>query len=458
MQIDLSEVQAVVTRLYKCPTSHHLIFRFGDRDGARAFIGGVAQGITMADAQLDAPDPLLNVGITFNGLGALGIHPALLAEFDAVYKAGPEAVALGDVPGSRSDPVGWWEGRFNTRDVHCVVHVYVRSDEAAQNATQAVRELARRDGLTELIPRRDGKVLKAHALGGGKLHFGYTDGISHPEIAWDDVLATPTQVNFRAFLLGYSTPEHPSAPHDGPAADLVRGSTYGVLRWIYQDVAAFNRFLNTEGPRLFPALVTGDAEELLAAKLMGRWRDGTSLVLSPERPDRELATSNGFGYTTQDPDGHNCPFSAHIRVVNPRDTPLDPIAMVEGVPRLLRRGMPYGPPLEGNADDGADRGLVGIFLCADLRRQFYKLTDWIKQNDFSPVYNANRRVQDAMMGNRAQAGASGDFTLPGKRGDVTIKSLPDFVYTKGTAFFLYPSMTMLAALSNAGAVDRDWSV
>jgi len=80
--------------------------------------------------------------------------------------------------------------------------------------------------------------------------------------------------------------------------------------------------------------------------MMGRWRDGTPLVLSPDRPDPRLASSNDFGYATQDPDGHRCPFSAHIRIVNPRDTPLDPAA-VEGVPRVLRRGMAYGPPLQG---------------------------------------------------------------------------------------------------------------
>lgn len=448
MQVDLGAVQAVVTGLYKCPISRHLLFRFDDCSGSRAFIGQLAQGITMADVQLgSAPDPILNIGITFNGLGVLGVDSSLLAKFDAVYKAGPDAHALGDAPGSRSDPAGWWEGRFNTEDVHCVVHIYVRSDEAVQDATQMVRELARRGGLTELIPRWDGTVLEARSLGGAKLHFGYTDGISHPEICWNDVPGSPRQVDFRMFLLGYSTPECPSAPGNGPAADFARGSTYGAFRWLYQDVAAFNLFLSTHAPRLFPDLATADAEELLAAKMMGRWRDGTPLVLSPDRTDAQLASSNEFGYAAQDPDGHRCPFSAHIRVVNPRDTPLDPIA--QGVPQVLRRGMPYGPPLYGKEDDGADRGIVGIFLCADLRRQFYTLTDWVNQNDFSPVYDANRRTQDALVANRAVPHACTDFTVPGESGSVTVKGLPDFVHTKGVAFLLYPGKIALAALSQA---------
>jgi deferrochelatase/peroxidase EfeB len=458
MKIDLGGVQALVTSPYRRPTSHHLFFRFGDGAGARACLGELAQSVTMADVTLDtAPDPLLNVGVTYNGLSALGVDPALLAKFDTVFKVGPRAVSLnlGDVPGSRSDPASWWEGQFTTEDVHCIVHVYARSDDAAQDATRTVRELTSNSGLTELIPRRDGTILQAHSLGGAQLHFGYTDGISHPNVCWDDdVSLAPSQVNFRNFLLGYSTDEYPSAPASPPAADLVRDSTYGVFRWVYQDVAAFNLFLRTQGPQLFPDLPTADAEELLAAKMMGRWRDGTPLVLSPDRPDPRLATSNDFGYATQDPDGYRCPFSAHIRVVNPRDTPLDPI-VVEGVPCVLRRGMPYGPPLQGSADDGADRGLVGMFLCADLRKQVCTLTSWVMRNDFSPVYDADRRAQDPLVGNRAMPGTRADFTLPAAGGGAMVKNLPDFVHTKGSAFLLYPGKATFTALSNpAGSVTR----
>lgn len=446
MQIDLSGVQAVVTDLYRRPISRHLIFRFPKGKGGATFIEGLAPRITMADVDVDAaPDPLVNVGISFSGLSALGVDPALLNEFDSVFRSGPDAFALGDAPNSRSSMANWWENQFHTEDVHCIVHVYVRSVQAAEDATQMVRDLAGECGVIELLPRRDRTILEGRLLGGGKLHFGYTDGISHPEICWNDVPTSPAQVNFRIFLLGYSTPECPSAPSDGPAADLARGSTYGVFRWLYQDVARFNEFLNTQAPKLFPHLATTDAEELLAAKMMGRWRDGTPLVLSPDGPSSELSRSNDFGYATEDPDGHRCPFSAHIRVVNPRDTPLD--AVVEAsVPVVLRRGTPYGPPLQGTDDDGTDRGILGLFLCADLRRQFYRLTGWVNKNDFSPVYDADRHAQDALVANRSVRLATTDFQIPGKDGGATAKKLPDFVHTKGTVFLLYPSKATLAAL------------
>ena len=447
MRIDLANVQAIVAHVLRRPIGRHMIFHFDQQEGARSFLRELSSGITTADMSTDeSPDPLLAVGVTCNGLRALGVDDALLTKFDAVYKAGPDAHPLGDVPGSRSDPETWWEGRFATEDVHCIVHVLVQSEDAAEAATRMIRALSRDARITELIPRRDGTILETHALGGATLHFGYRDGISQPDIRWDDTPGAPARSNFRRFLLGYSTREHNSAPPSGAAAELVRDSAYGMFRWVYQDVATFNRFLREQGAQVFPDLAPADAEELLAAKLVGRWRDGTPLVLSPDRPDPALATSNDFEYMTEDPDGGRCPFSSHIRVMNPRDTPLDP-AVVDGVPRVLRRGMPYGPPLEGEEDDGVDRGLVGIFVCADLRLQIYTLTRWIKRNDLSPVYDANRSVQDALPGNRAAPGSSADFTIP-YRGEMrTIKDLPDFVHTKGVAFVLYPSTTMLAAIS-----------
>ncbi|MGH3933399.1 MAG: Dyp-type peroxidase [Pseudonocardiaceae bacterium] len=448
MKIDFGNIQGTVVYHFRRPIVRHLLFRFGATAAAREFVSQLLTRITMADRPLgSAPDPLVNAGFSVRGLQALGVAQALIEELDATYLEGPDPWQLGDVPGSGSDPAQWWEGQFATEDVHCVVHLYVSSDDTLAAASADIRDLARNAGMTELVPRQDGAVLEGRSLGGGKLHFGYRDGISYPDICWDDAAIGPEQLDFRHFILGYSTKACSSAPRPGPAADLVRDSTYGAFRWIYQDVAAFNEFLRTEGPRLYPHLAPADAEELLAAKLMGRWRDGTPLVLSPDCPDPTMATRNDFRYQDQDPNGHRCPFSAHIRVVNPRDQILDSIAETDGVPSVIRRGMPYGPPLRSAQDDGVDRGIIGLFLCSDLRRQVYTLTDWIKKNDFSPVYDANRRVQDALLGNRKAPGTQPKFILPSENGTATVSGLPDFVHTKGTVFLLYPSKATLQQLA-----------
>jgi hypothetical protein len=53
----------------------------------------------------------------------------------------------------------------------------------------------------------------------------------------------------------------------------------------------------------------------------------------------------------------------------------------------------------------ASTAVLGLFLCTDLRRQLYTMTGWIQRKDFSAVYNAIRRVQDALSANRALSGA-----------------------------------------------------
>jgi Dyp-type peroxidase family len=439
VRVDLGNVQGLVVAMYPRRVVRHLLFRFGASAGGRAFLQRLLPDITMGDAPLDtAPDPFMNVGITYQGLQALEAEPALLDALSTTFQEGPDPGRLGDAAGSRSAPDNWWERRFRTEDLHCIVHLHVASDEARESASAHVRELARQAGVTELIPRSDGTPLDARSLGGGKLHFGYTDGITHPDVGWDDGSRTPGQTDFREFLLGYAN-GHQSHLRDG---------AYGAFRWIYQDVATFERFLSTEAPRLFADRAPEDAKELLAAKMMGRWRDGTPLVLSPERADSAMSRSNDFAYAHDDPNGARCPFSAHIRVVNPRDEQLDAVAAAEGVPRVVRRGMPYGPVLEGSEDDGQDRGIMGIFVCSDLRRQLYTLTGWIQRNDFSPVYDGNRRVQDALVANRALPGVVPEFTIPREAHGATA-SLPDFVHTKGTAFLLYPSRSTLQTLSIA---------
>jgi deferrochelatase/peroxidase EfeB len=441
VRVDLGNVQGLVVSMYPRRVARHLLFRFGGSAGGRAFVERLLPEVTMGDTPLDsAPDPFVNVGVTYQGLQALDAEPTVLDALSAAFQDGPDPGRLGDAAGSRSAHENWWERRFRTEDVHCIVHLHVASDEAREAASAHVRQLALEAGVTELIPRSDGTALDAQSLGGGKLHFGYTDGITHPDIGWDDASRTDGQVDFREFLLGYA------GGHESPGADQLRDGAYGAFRWIYQDVAMFERFLSTEGPRLFPDRAAEDAKELLAAKLMGRWRDGTPLVLSPEHADPTMSRSNDFAYARDDPKGDGCPFSAHIRVVNPRDQQLDPVPAAEGVPHVARRGMPYGPALEGAEDDGQDRGMMGIFICSDLRRQLYKLTDWIKRNDFSPVYNRNRRTQDALVANRALPGVVTQFTIPRETGDATV-SLPDFVHTKGTAFLLYPSKSMLQRLA-----------
>ena len=127
------------------PLSRHLLFRLSDggASGARSFLRLLTPDVTMADADLSATtDSLVNVGLSYNGLAALGVDPALLSSFDSVYANGPNPFALGDVPGSPSDMSTWWNTQFTTGDLHCIVHVYARTQDQLDATTAKIRGMS----------------------------------------------------------------------------------------------------------------------------------------------------------------------------------------------------------------------------------------------------------------------------------------------------------------------------
>jgi deferrochelatase/peroxidase EfeB len=106
--------------------------------------------------------------------------------------------------------------------------------------------------------------------------------------------------------------------------ELGRNGSFMVLRILEQDCAAFDALLNQSEQRY------GIDGELLAAKIVGRWRNGTPLSLSPssDSPGRHWQPSelNQYGYVPSNaiPDafndhrGERCPIGSHMRRANPR--------------------------------------------------------------------------------------------------------------------------------------------
>jgi deferrochelatase/peroxidase EfeB len=86
----------------------------------------------------------------------------------------------------------------------------------------------------------------------------------------------------------------------------------------------------------------------MAAKMVGRWRSGCPLALSPDRDDPEIAKdplrNDAFGYADDDLKGLKTPAGSHIRRVNPRDALRDSIVNTR-LHRIFRRGATYGPML-----------------------------------------------------------------------------------------------------------------
>ena len=258
----------------------------------------------------------------------------------------------------------------------------------------------------------------------GRLHFGYQDGISRVYVEGTGIEPPPGNgpaAKPGEFVLGY--PDESGVVPTLPQPEwLSRNGTFLAYRQLYQDVAAFQEFLRQHAS-------TRDEQELLAARLMGRWRSGAPLVFT-QHDNPELVVdpqrNNNFNYGQMDPRGLACPIGAHIRRVNPRDTINNMLRR-----RLIRAGLPYGPPLpEHTPDDGIDRGLAIFFGCASLERQFeFVQKEWIN----APKFQGLDHDKDAIVGDHD---GTYNMTIQKKPLKKTLRSLPRFTTVRGGACLL----------------------
>jgi deferrochelatase/peroxidase EfeB len=216
-----------------------------------------------------------------------------------------------------------------------------------------------------------------------------------------------------------------------------------VFRKLYQDVAAFRRYLALAAKAAYGS---DDApnQELVAAKMMGRWRSGCPVDLSPHKDDPAIARDphrrNNFTYAN-DEKGLRCPLGSHLRRTNPRATPLTRATSVRRH-RLLRRGVEYGPRLADGAleDDGVDRGLVNLFIQADIERQFeFVQKEWMMGGEFIGL---DAGEQDPITG---AGGEGSQMSVPGAKRPFLF-DLPTFVLVKGGEYLFVPGLKALEGL------------
>ena len=368
----------------------------------------------------------------------------------------PGSLAMAEQLGfiGRSAPASWWEG-FGSGDIDLAVYATFEDEAQRTRALSEIREAARAHGLEEL--QLEGfplKALSGFRPEGGRLHFGYRDGVTSPTVNWQDV-PVPGGVDFREFVLGYPSADYPTTPQrPGVWQEFAKEGSFACLTWIHQDVAAFNAFLSETAPSVSGLAGEADPEEWLASRLMGRWRDGSPVVVHPDRPPVEADLDDRFDYAA-DPRGDRCPLTAHIRIVYGRDQPMsfpNRIRFPNGPPRLLRRGFSYGGRLAGTEDDGQDRGVVGLFFCGRVNEQFYTVLRWMQRTDFSDVFETQPeglKRQDALTGQRPHSAANACLHLR-KSGEEAVEvSLRSFIQYRGVAILLAPSLTALRALAGA---------
>ncbi len=438
-------------------------------------------------------DVPINIAFTHTGLATLLLDQTTLASFPDPFKQGMavRAERLGDTGVNAPEH---WEGALGLRSVHGYFTGgfsvgdsddvpeenwrRLRSDVRDFNDSSTARgaDLRRAvGGMARLLGMEilhielgqdpydvvNGKAKRAPYR---REHFGFRDGVSQPfvDMGLGDTLAgggTPARNSTWAPVAPGEIYLH-ERDEDGrfhllPVnADLRKGATFLVFRKLEQDVVGFRSFLG----RAYPD--DTHAQTALAAEMMGRWQNGTPLVLSPDvardyGQDGEAAL-NDFRYAADDPYGRKCPLGAHIRRTNPRD-----IGGRNDVRRhrLLRRGISYGGPLlpEASAGDAEKRGMLFIAANARIDLQFETIQgEWINHGELMgqaglgrcPITGANAAQPEDVF---FEADAKSPIT-----------EIPGFVRTRGGDYFFAPGVDAVRLLAqgetfapSAGATPFD---
>jgi Dyp-type peroxidase family len=459
--LERRDIQGNILRAYAFPFARYLFARVrdGEADAARGWLAAQAGAVTTAEEWSAKPLHARNVALSFAGLQALGVPGWLLDGFPEDFRDGMAARAgrIGDA--GDGAPERWEEGLCGDA-VHVLVSVAGKARAAVGEETERLKAEMAAHGLAP------GYDQEAFQRSDQREHFGFTDGFGQPAIAGVARHAVPGQgvpvpwrpwtrllhrdavrseserrVGWRPlrageFVLGYA--DEDGGPPPAPAPPLGRNGTFMVWRKLRQDVAGFRAFVASA------AQETGVEPGLAAARLVGRWPDGSPLVLRPWSGDAELGNdpmhANDFVYG-RDREGFACPRGAHVRRANPRDG-LRAGAGLTARHRMLRRGMPYGEPLaDGAADDGADRGLVFVSLQASIERQFEIVQGrWLNDGDAFGLGT----TADPLAGAVPSGGARVAF---GGRPPRYATAMRSFVTPRGGEYLFVPGIAALRSLA-----------
>src|SRR5215510_7103559 len=400
--LDLQEIQATVLRQRPAPYfGTHVLFRIDDAASGRKFLARLAPHVDSAADWWKADDAWLALGISYAGLEAIGLPEDSRKTFPEAFRAGMAAQSeqLGDK--GVNDPKNW-DLPYGKGQVHIGLSAFSDSQEKWRHILGIARQQFEGFSGVSVLGMQD-----FGAQPGDLNSLGYKDGIDQPAIEGSGVEPLPGQgrpIKAGEFILGY--PGEAGVPLPMPQPDILgRNGTYVGFRKYQSRVGAFNRFLRANGS-------TEAERELVAAKLVGRWRSGAPLTLAPDVDNPALGAdpqrNNNFNYAN-DPHGRQVPLGAHIRRMNPRDSKMTRLTDVN-LHRLIRRGTTYGPPYTADAlsdaDDTVPRGAIFLFISAKAMATLEFLQqEWINDGDFIGADGEH----DPIIG-RQDEGAT--FTIP----------------------------------------------
>lgn len=369
----------------------------------------------------------LTVGVTRAGLHELGVP----------YRwGGPRPDAFGRGMSSRRASLGDahddWERHWEHVDI--AVWAYAEGRDALGEALVAMDRLRGVRQLDAVEVRRTTRD--------DRTPFDGRDGISQP---W--VLGVPAPSHQRVdprgggkigtwgkwqplalgeFVLGQVDESNDVFPVPDPAP-LFIGGTFAVVRKLEIDDERLNQLLTTLAP--------SETESDTLARLVGRTVDGHPLIPAPD--------DNRFRYR-DDPEGQQCPVTAHIRRANPRDT-LGFDGALANRRRMIRRGLAYvdGP-------EAALQGLMFVSLQARLDDQFeFVQRAWLNDGGSFGL----GRDPDALSGHWTDGARQ--VVLPTHCGPPAVATTEPITRARGGAYLLVPSIRGLHYLADGSRPHVD---
>ena len=460
---DRQEVQGNILRGYRRDFVRHLILEVADRAAARKFLGvSVAGGsadvpaITSEAPWGNRPDVCFNIGLTYEGLRALGTPDESLATFPTEFSEGmtSRALKLGDFGSSAPE---CWPAPFDKpARVHIIASIY--ADDALHLKTVQSQVAC----AFNVLGTKDGRNLP-----GNKVFFGFDDSISQPRFAEvrdpDTEKANEPIDPLGTALLGHPTRLEGLFFRVPTPRELGFNGSFNAFRVLKQDVIGFEAYLDEAAkelavhPHVDQLLAPGSEgnigkgldrvgalREVVAAQMCGRWRNGVPYGASPDAQwlDKPVSPTN-FDYDRTS----RCPAGSHMRRVNPRGG-----AIVQRIAnytrRLVRRGMSYGPDYNPDHPDNEERGLLGNFVGASLSAQYEAIMcEWLNLGLQDPnVTGAN----DPLIG--ANTPETSWFDLSLRNGaSIRLRGFPRFVIARGGAYTFLPSLPAIEYLSKLTA-------
>src|SRR3954469_2400122 len=281
---DSDDIQHFLLTRTPALAARYEFLSFDSVPSGRAWLAGLVDKVgTGQSVGTTSPDARwVTIAFTCNGLRVLGVDDTALATFPDEFRQGMagRAEILGITGDSGSDR---WLGDLASPALHAIVILFARDAGERDRCERQHREyVSTLTGVNVL------STLNLEALppfdGVAREHFGFRDRLSQPVIAGTGEEPMPGSgppVKAGEFFLGYEDESGAPPPLPQPALLSRNGSYLAYLR-MEEHVGAFREFLRRQSK-------THDQQEALAAKLMGRWRSGAPLVLSPDKDDPVLA-------------------------------------------------------------------------------------------------------------------------------------------------------------------------